>query len=294
MYKLRELIQNFSIQSVQSLFRRNLNKFRADEINYDFLFEDKEIIVSRFCNIQKIAEAELDNSGDMAILTAQSIKELTSKSGKKIQYEIAKHILIEERKDAAIFIFYDEDGNFRFSFIRANYWGSRKDYTSFKRYTYYVNNNQTNKTFISQMKKTDFNNLDSIQEAFSVEPLTKEFYEKLQHWYFWAIHIVRFPSEPNAASLFSKTGRASSEDEVKELINEQRAQNVIRLLTRILFVWFIKQKKLIPDELFDLDLLRKNILNDIEPVNHKDGLFAHRNDESIYYKAILQNLFLQH
>ena len=293
MHRLKDVIENFSIQGVQSLFRRNLNKFRADEINYDFLFEDKEIIISRFCKIQKIAEAELDNSGDMVFLTAQSIKELTSKSGKKIQYEIAKHILIEERKDAAIFIFYDEDGNFRFSFIRANYWGSKKDFTSFKRYTYYINNEQTNKTFASQMKKADFNNLDSIQDAFSVEPLTKEFYEKLQHWYFWAIHHVKFPSEPTQQDVYKSTKqtRASGENKLNELVHEHRAQNVIRLLTRILFVWFIKQKKLVPDELFDLDELQKSILNDISPYNEEGSLFAQSNKESIYYKAILQNLF---
>ena len=62
------------------------------------------------------------------------------------------------------------------------------------------------------------------------------------------------------------------------------------MLTRLLFVWFIKEKKLIPEELFDLDALQKNILNEISPY-HEKGMFKERNKESIYYKAILQNLF---
>jgi adenine-specific DNA-methyltransferase len=62
------------------------------------------------------------------------------------------------------------------------------------------------------------------------------------------------------------------------------------MLTRLLFVWFIKEKKLIPEELFELDALQKDILNEISPY-HERGMFKERNKESIYYKAILQNLF---
>ena len=39
-------------------------------------------------------------------------------------------------------------------------------------------------------------------------------------------------------------------------VREHNAKNFIRLLTRILFVWFIKEKALIPDELFDETYIR--------------------------------------
>ena len=64
---------------------------------------------------------------------------------------------------------------------------------------------------------------------------------------------------------------------------------MIRLLTRLLFVWFIKEKGLIPPELFELDDLQTNILKNISPY-HDLGLFKQVNQDSIYYKAILQNL----
>jgi len=121
----------------------------------------------------------------LIIITAKTNVPLTNRTGKKRQYEIAKKILKEENKDASFFIFYDEKNNFRFSFIRANFLGTKRDFTNFKRYTYFVSKKKlTNKTFINQISKADFNDLDSIQEAFNVEPLTKQFYEKLQHWYF--------------------------------------------------------------------------------------------------------------
>ncbi|WP_311701937.1 Eco57I restriction-modification methylase domain-containing protein [Riemerella anatipestifer] len=58
-------------------------------------------------------------------------------------------------------------------------------------------------------------------------------------------------------------------------------EQMIRLITRLLFVWFIKQKHLVPDELFKKDRLSE-ILNDFNPESFSNGN---------YYNAILQNLF---
>lgn len=122
------------------------------------------------------------------------------------------------------------------------------------------------------------------QEVFSVSLLNKKFYQELSNWYFWATQHVTFPGEPTVAEAHKK--KAEPED----LRREHRATNVIRMLTRLLFVWFIKEKKLIPEELFDLDALQNDILKDISPY-HEKGMFKERNKESVYYKAILQNLF---
>lgn len=122
------------------------------------------------------------------------------------------------------------------------------------------------------------------QEVFSVSLLNKKFYQELSNWYFWATQHVTFPSEPTIADAHYKKAK------LEDLLQEHRATNVIRMLTRLLFVWFIKEKKLIPEELFELDALQKDILKEISPY-HERGMFRERNKESIYYKAILQNLF---
>ncbi|MBW6481622.1 MAG: hypothetical protein K0B10_01045 [Vicingaceae bacterium] len=122
------------------------------------------------------------------------------------------------------------------------------------------------------------------QEVFSVSLLNKKFYQELSNWYFWATQHVTFPGEPTIADAHHKNAKP------EDLLQEHRATNVIRMLTRLLFVWFIKEKKLIPEELFELDALQKDILNEISPY-HERGMFKERNKESVYYKAILQNLF---
>jgi adenine-specific DNA-methyltransferase len=122
------------------------------------------------------------------------------------------------------------------------------------------------------------------QEVFSVSVLNKRFYQELSNWYFWAVKQVAFPGKPTEADAIKKKSK------LDDLIQEHNATNVIRLLTRLLFTWFIKEKKLIPEELFDLESLQKDILNDIAPY-HENGLFTQANKDSVYYRAILQNLF---
>ena len=257
---IKTLVENFSVTNLKDFFRAEITTFKPDDDNYEYLFNENSDITNNYKDIVKIGEANLINSDDIFVITANTLTPLSDRIGKKRQYEIAKKILKEENKDAAFFIFYDEDGNFRFSLIRVNFLGAKRDFTDFKRYTYFVSQKQTNKTFINQISKGDFNSLDSIQEAFSVEPITKQFYEKLQRWYFWAITKVEFPKD------------AEQETNGREVA-------IIRLITRLMFIWFMKVRELIPTELFDEENIHNVLLKDFSA------------EESTYYKAILQNLF---
>ena len=269
---LEKIINDFSNDKLITFLRLKIPTFRPVSEDYLYLFENKDEIMSNYETIEKIGEAELDLSEEILILAAKTKSNLTNRSSKKRQYEIAKKIIKEEKKDGAIFVFYDSEGSFRFSFIRATYEGANKEFTTFKRYTYFVSKNQTNKTFKLRMQKANFNSLDSIQESFSVEPLTKEFYDKLQRWYFWAIKNSKFPKDAEN----TKNGREIA---------------LIRLITRLMFVWFMKVKGLVPDSIFDKNEL-KRILKDftIEKYPYSSILQMPEKYTS-YYKAILQNLF---
>lgn len=104
--------------------------------------------------------------------------------------------------------------------------------------------------------------------VFSAQPLTKGFYDDLFEWYQWAVA---------PESKVSFPGDVSTQDDDREDIDTR----VIRLITRLMFVWFIKQKGLVPDSIFDVDYLN-SILKDFDPQSATD---------TNYYQAILQNLF---
>lgn len=259
MSKLNSLIQDFSITHLIAFFRESIPSFSPDAEELDHLFT--EAIYDKYESVTKIGEAKIGND-DLIIITSKTNDPLTERTGKKNQYEIAKTILKQEVKDASIFVFYDDEGNFRFSFVRANYLGTKRDFTSFKRYTHFVEHYKPNRTFIEQIGKCAFSDLDNIQNAFNLKKLNNEFYQELFSWYLWAKDYAQFPNDTN-------------EDKDK-LVSE----SLIRFISRLLFVWFMKEKNLITNQLFDASALQ-NILKD----------FDSKADKNTYYKAILQNLF---
>lgn len=119
---------------------------------------------------------------------------------------------------------------------------------------------------LSKHQFTNFVELHNAwQKTLDTKELNKRFYSELFNWYLWAVQSVRFPNDVN-----------DDKDD-----NVYNAESVIRLLTRLIFVWFIKEKKLVPETLFNVKKL-KTILIDLNPESEKT---------SVYYRAILQNLF---
>ena len=99
------------------------------------------------------------------------------------------------------------------------------------------------------------------QKTLDSSALNKRFFQELADWYFWAVDNVTFP------------------DDTGEDVSVHNATCVIRLITRLIFVWFLKEKGLIPDALFDETEIARLLRMPTET------------DDSCYYKAILQNLF---
>ena len=120
--------------------------------------------------------------------------------------------------------------------------------------------------------------------VFNVSLLNKKFYQELSNWYFWALREVKFPNAPNQFEL------GLDDEKFDEKLKEHNGKNVIRLLTRILFVWFIKEKGLIPEEIFDEKVIADRFIDGFTP-EKPESSFAKGKQTSKYYRAIIQNLF---
>ena len=176
---------------------------------------------------------------------------------------------------AFMFCYRKNESVLRFSYVSET-WGFNKqgDYekisTDTKRYTYLLGEGRGCRTAIEQFKvlRDSKQALSDITAAFSVEALTKQFYKDLFEWYQWAV-------EPSSNITFPNN--TITEDDDRDDIETK----VIRMITRIMFVWFIKQKNLVPDRIFDIDFLT-TILKEFDPYSTTVGN---------YYNAILQNLF---
>ena len=112
----------------------------------------------------------------------------------------------------------------------------------------------------SHGKQRNFDGLqDAWLDALDTEELNRRFYRELKAWFDWAVSEATFP-----------TG----------VPKEQPPQrHVIRLITRLLFVWFIKEKRLVADDLF----VEAKLAQLLEGYDRDTG--------DSYYRAVLQNLF---
>lgn len=109
------------------------------------------------------------------------------------------------------------------------------------------------------------------QRVLDTKELNKKFFQELANWYFWAVETVEFPTGADKELVSAE----HFNDEVKKR-EVRNATSVIRLITRLMFVWFLKEKGLVSENLFNEEYLK--------------GVIKF-SDDSAYYKAILQNLF---
>lgn len=207
----------------------------------------------------------------------------TSKNDARVSLsKEAFRLLADEMEDRALVAFVpeDNDATYRFSFIEISLnideENSRitRSYSNPRRYSYLLGEGISyytpNKYLNEKGRVVDDEDLHS---RFSVEVLTKDFYRELSIWHACAIKIIKFPNNLKDPTDVTKYNNESA----------------IRLITRLIFVWFLKQRHLIPEEFFDEQYIADNLIDGFNP-NEKQDLFS-KSYESKYYKAILQNLF---
>lgn len=109
------------------------------------------------------------------------------------------------------------------------------------------------------------------QKRLATYALNDKFYDEIASWYFWAKKLI-------ARGDIIPPRHVDTDPE--------RSLFLIRLLTRLIFCWFLLEKRLLPPALFREKHL-KNLLKDFAPSRDK----AKPDTAPTYYRAVLQNLF---
>lgn len=267
-----ELIGQFSPVSFSEWCREKFDRFTADSHAASDAggFAQAEIVGY----VQTLPDG--DANRPLLVMAINAGEKINERSSRRRQFEFARKQLqaaidkppakVKGLFTQGLFAFYDDAGDFRLSLVSGRAEGKKLVYSDFKRQSFFVTRDR-NKTFRARMK-SPFGNYQDLADAFSVDALTKEFYNRLFAWYERAMaprSNVTFPND------------LARDDDDRNLL----AEHLIRLITRLMFVWFIRQKKLVPETLFDVAAL-KRLLKDFDPLSPK---------QDNYYRAILQNLF---
>ena len=257
-------------------FVKFLHSFLPDDLTYD-----ETPVVFRTKMTYSTQAVKLGSSASLDLVVYE-IRHSSKNDARVSLSKEAFRMLADEMEDRALVIFVPEDNNanYRFSLIEItlnaddNSARVTRSYSNPRRYSYFLGEGiayYTPNKYLNEKGRVV--NPEDLRSRFSVEVLTKEFYQELSDWYAWAIKIIRFPNDLNDKTDDDKFNNESA----------------IRLITRLIFVWFLKQRHLVPDEFFDEQYIADNLIQNFNP-HAKIDLF-YKSDESKYYKAMLQNLF---
>lgn len=228
-----------------------LFELRTDELNTENRTITTDIVDNTAIEAYWFISIELNNAN----YTKKQLSDITRE--------------INKQRPMPVFILFKYAENLTFSIIdrRLNKIDESKDVLEKIVLIKDININQTHRAHIDILNSIAFENLNinSFAElhknwlkALSVAELNKKFYTEFSNWFFWTIDSCQLTND------------------------NQRQNNImfgIRMATRVIFNWFIKEKGLLQNSIFD----KQHYLRLLKPEYKDQG--------DLYYKVILQNLF---
>ncbi|MDR0635662.1 MAG: hypothetical protein LBF87_01125 [Treponema sp.] len=177
--------------------------------------------------------------------------------------EAFRLLLRHSDKNLALIIFVPEDkpATYRFSLAHSGKLYRGKP----SRYSFPLGENRETRA-AEKTLTVKVNGVEDLFSRFAVDAVVRDFCQNIAAWHKWAVTLARFPE-----------GRGYN----VILTQNDNKQRLIRLITRLIFVWFINQKSLIPSWVFDKKEMER-ILNNFDAASKTSGA---------YYNGIIQNLF---
>ncbi len=238
------LPSNFSLDNWISYFDNVSNVF-SEKI--DHLLKYNDVNFSEITAIGKLSFIDTVNCG---IYLIKVNRPLTDRTARKSQFDKAVEIIKKEIIQAGLFIFYDENKSFRFSFIYPVYKGIKRTYSNYRRHSFYVNANLPNKTYSIQLSKYKLNSLSELKEMFSVEKISDLFYQEFEKEY-------------------TKLQQGITHLYKQEITNEQRGDFSLLFILRIIFLGFVQKKGWLGNN----DRFIQSYINSYNPDIQNNGIY---------------------
>ncbi|CAO80935.1 Eco57I restriction-modification methylase domain-containing protein [Candidatus Cloacimonas acidaminovorans] len=238
------LPSNFSLDNWISYFDKASSVF-AEKI--DHLPKLNDVNFSEITALGNLSFSDATNCG---IYLIKVNRPLTDKTARKKQFDKAIEIIKQKQIQAGLFIFYDENKSFRFSFIYPVYKGTKRAYSNYRRHSFYINADLPNKTYQLQLSKYKLDSLVEIKEMFSVERISDLFYQEFEQEY------------------------AKLQKGIKHLYNqditaEKRGDFSLPFVLRIIFLGFVQKKGWLGNNSKFIQNYIKTYNSDI----HKNGIY---------------------
>src|SRR3989344_1085626 len=226
----------------------DLRKFTnfLNELFNGFYPQDKSIVAHKeyeqnIISIKKIGNFRQKDKS-MEILVIKLRKGISLDKARTMQRNVVAKLLRNFNIDSALVAFISEDSpDWRFSFIKMDYKLAEdgkvsEELTPARRYSFLVGPNEPNHTCRKQFLELIKNekqkpSIEEIESAFSIERVTREFFEKYKNLY--------FKLKENLDKLVKKDKSLREEFEDKEISTVDFSK---KLLGQIVFLYFLQKK----------------------------------------------------
>ncbi len=195
----------------------------------DAQVEDEELSESEKQHIQNyrfLGQVELDDGSEIGFF--EFVSASPNIENKRVGFSnVLKKLAKEYLLDGAIASFYHPKSNaWRLSFVGFEYDEGKANVTNLKRYTYVLGEDIPHKTAFQQLKKIKYPTFEELEEAFGVEKVSQEFYEKYKKLF----------------EMLNEYITNSGEYNYFDLKEENLHSFTKKLLGRIAFLYFLQKK----------------------------------------------------
>ncbi|HQF67445.1 MAG TPA: Eco57I restriction-modification methylase domain-containing protein [Candidatus Cloacimonadota bacterium] len=208
---------NFSPENWIAYFDTSSDKYSQNRVRL------RRHIDVDFPSVYTLGALEFEDGTACGLFLLQVGRSLTERSSRRKQFDKATDIIRQESVQAGIFIFHDVTHSFRLSLVYPVYKGTKRTFSNYRRHSFYVSGDLSNKTYLLQLSKHKLNSMGDLKDIFSVEKVSALFYEEFEKEY---------------ARL--KTGIKNTFN--KDITDSLRADFALLFVIRIIFLGFVQKK----------------------------------------------------
>ena len=232
---------DFEIDRFSRFVKELFNKFHINQRSWGVWKEYQDYIDS----YQQLGSYRDSSKGVIDVLVVKLKKASSRDRARTMQRNFVAKYLGNKDKDAALVAFYGDDPqDWRFSFVKMEYQLAEvdgdvkvvKELTPAKRYSFLVGTNEPNHTCKRQLLKLIMEekvnpSLEEIEEAFSIDNVTKEFFLEYKNLF--------LALKESLEKIIEKDSYVKKEMEDKNISTVDFAK---KLLGQIVFIYFLQKK----------------------------------------------------
>lgn len=266
------LESEYSYENFKKFIFDKFYDFEENNIDYeepDTNIEQKHILKYKF-----MGSCQLDDKKEIGFFEVITTEKTDIENNRVSLGNILKNKASNELLDSAIAVFYNPNNPsvWRLSFIKFSYDENDKQQVSnLKRFTYVLGKNIPIKTAYNQLKNLKYPSLIELEEAFSVDKVTKEFFINYKDLYFKLVKDLTVVNQKNITQ---------QEEKILE-DNKQVSFYIKKLLGRIVFLYFVQKKGWLNSDRKFLSNLFYNFTKENPNINFYDEIL-----EDLFFNAL--------